>query len=124
VPDFDALTPVSTGRTAGLNPQVAGLTNDFGIRFTGYISVPADGQYTFSLTDDSGAQLWLHEVHLIDDDFNHDGAEVSARVYLQAGWHPLRVFYRHGVGPQHLDLEYSGPGISKQPIPLWGLNGG
>jgi len=124
VPDFDALNPVSTGRTAGLNPRVAGLTNDFGIRFTGYISVPADGQYTFSLEDDSGAQLWLHEVHLIDDDFKHDGAAVSARVYLQAGWHPLRLFYRHGVGPQRLTLEYSGPGMAKQPIALWGMPGG
>jgi len=78
--------------------------------------VPADGRYAFYLKDDSGAQLWLHEVHLIDDDFKHTGAEVSGTILLQAGWHPLRLFYRHAPGTPVLRLEYEGPGLARKPV--------
>jgi len=118
VPDLDALTPVSTGQVAGLDLGVASPTNDFGVSYKGYITVPADGRYTFYLQDDSGAQLWLHEIHLIDDDFNHTGAEVSSSVLLKAGLHPIRLFYRHAAGSTNLSLQYSGPNLPKQPVPV------
>ena len=118
VPDFDALTSVATGKAAGLDVSVASQKNNFGVSFKGYIRVPADGKYTFHLADDSGAQLWLHEIHLIDDDFNHTGGEVSATIFLKAGLHPLRLFYRHGSGATNLSLKYSGPDLAKQSVPL------
>ncbi len=118
VPDFDALTAATTGKAAGLDTNPGGSADNFGISFKGYLRVPADGRYTFYLMDDSGAQLWLHEIHLIDDDFNHTGKEVSATVLLKAGWHPLRLFYRHGSGTAGLSLQYSGPNLTKQVVPL------
>jgi len=118
VPDFDALTAVSTGKMAGLLTSISAPTNNFGISYRGYLLVPADGQYTFYLTDDSGAELWLHEVHVIDDDFTHTGAEVASSILLKAGLHPIRLFYRHASGTNNLNLKYSGPGIAKQPVPL------
>jgi len=118
VPDLDALTAVSTGRVSGLDFSVAPSADNFGLSFKGYITIPADGQYTFYLQEDSGAQLWLHDVHVIDDDFNHDGSEVSGTVLLKAGLHPLRLFYRHGTGTNNLTLKYSGPNLSKQTVPV------
>jgi hypothetical protein len=84
--------------------------------------VPTDGDYTFYVQSDSGAEMWLHEAHLIDDDFNHNGAEVSASIRLAAGLHPIRLFYRHKPCEAKLALEYSGPGIAKQPVPLAALS--
>jgi hypothetical protein len=118
VPDFDALTPVSTGTCAGLDLGILPGGGEGGISFKGYIRVPADGDYTFYEQSDSGAEMWLHEAHVIDDDFVHTGAEVSASIRLAAGWHPIRLFYRHQPGAPKLTLEYSGPGIEKQPVPL------
>jgi arylsulfatase A-like enzyme len=121
VPDFDALTPISGGQCSGLtiprdrlklSEETAG-----GIAFKGFIKVPADGDYTFYLQSDSGAEMWLHEAHVIDDDFNHDGREVSASIRLAAGVHPFRLFYRHKPGQAKLSLKYSGPGIEKQVVP-------
>ena len=60
VPDFDALTASATGKVAGLDVSVAAQANNFGISYKGYILIPADGTYTFYLTDDAGAQLCLH----------------------------------------------------------------
>ena len=122
VPDFDALTPDAKGKVVGLDPGVAGQSDDFGISYQGYLRVPTDGQYTFYLTDDSGAQLWLHEIHLIDDDFNHTGKEVASTVLLKASLHPLRLFYRHVSGIAHLSLEYSGPNLARQAVPLAALS--
>ncbi len=118
VPDFDALSPVAKTTRAGLQVDGQNAAAQFGVAFNGYIRVPADGQYTFYLTSDSGAQMWLHEAHVIDDDFNHTGAEVSAAIRLQAGLHPLRLFYRHTSGSCHLELKYSGPGLEEQPVPV------
>jgi arylsulfatase A-like enzyme len=117
VPDFDAWKPVSTGKSAGLDTTHLPLGGEAGLRFTGFIEVPQEGDYTFFLRSDSGAQMWLHEAHLIDDDFNHNGGEVSASIRLAAGRHPLRLFYRHKPGNVCLLLKYSGPGLEKQRVP-------
>ena len=119
VPDLDALQPVRTTEPHGFDlapPDAAG--RPFATRFTGSIDVPATGPYTFWLTTDAGAEFWLNEGHLIDDDFTHTaGATAPAQVILAAGTHPFRLFYRHKAGPPALRLEYAGPGIARQPIP-------
>jgi hypothetical protein len=117
VPDFDTLKPVRTGRATGLDLSVQTRREQIGIKFNGFLKAPADGAYTFYLTSDAGADLWLHDAHVIDDDFNRDGSVVSASILLKAGLHPIRVFYRHGAGRSKLELEYAGPGISRQPVP-------
>jgi hypothetical protein len=118
VPDFDALQSVATGKSAGLDLGVLSVVNGAGASFKGYIHVPTDGSYVFSLQSDSGAQMWIDESHVIDDDFNHTGAEVSGAIRLKAGLHPFRIFYRHKSGAPKLALTYSGPQIEKQPVPL------
>jgi arylsulfatase A-like enzyme len=117
VPDFDALTPAAAGKASGLDLSLLAAKNGTGMSFKGFINIPADGDYTFSLQSDSGAQMWIHEAHVIDDDFNHTGKEISASIRLQAGLHPIRIFYRHKSGTPKLSLQYAGPGLEKQPVP-------
>lgn len=118
VPNFDALSAVSTGRVAGLSLGVRPRDTHFGLKFTGYIEVVLDGLYTFRLASDSGAVLRIHEARVIDDDFDHDGSERSATIRLQAGRHPFRLCYRHESGPLALQLKIAGPGLSEQAVPL------
>jgi hypothetical protein len=117
VPDFDALQAYTHKTVNGLDLPSLALTDDVGVKFSGYLKLPADGNYTFWLSDDDGAQFWLHEAHVLDDDFNHDGSAVSGSILLQAGLHPFRLFYRHGHGQQTLKLEIEGPGLPRQVIP-------
>ena len=109
---------VATGKSPGLDLGVLNVVNGSGVSFKGYVQVPTDGSYVFSLQSDSGAQMWIHEAHVIDDDFNHTGSEVSGAIRLKAGLHPFRIFYRHKSGPPKLTLAYAGPHIEKQPVPL------
>ena len=117
VPDFDTLTPVREGRASGLDLSVLTRETDVGIRFSGFIGVPEDGNYTFRLTSDAGAQMWVHNAHLIDDDFKHSDTGVTASILLKAGRHPFRIFYRHTTGKPLLKLEYAAPDATMQPIP-------
>jgi hypothetical protein len=92
-----------------------------GALFEGYFRAPADGEYTFVARSDGGTELFLHDCRVIDDDFARTGGPVTGTIRLAAGWHPLRVYYRHGQNDRSLALEYSGPGISRQPIPATAL---
>ena len=118
VPDFSALTPAAYGTAPRLDVNVGAAAKDCGLFFTGYLTVPADGDYTFTLTTDTAALLRLHDATVIDADFGHQrGTEKAAKIRLQAGSHPFRLAYVHSgnVAPL-LRLEWSGPGFARQPI--------
>lgn len=56
---FSSLTQKRTGTTDQISLRVANETSNFGILFSGYIKIAADGEYTFHLTSDDGAVMWL-----------------------------------------------------------------
>ncbi len=118
VPDTAMLTAAASGQTAGLNLAVRTRDTNYAIAYSGYIRIKTDGRYTFYLNTDAGAELRLHGATVIDDDFSHTNAEVSGSILLKAGMHPILLTYRHGTGTNALSLQYSGPQITKQPVPL------
>ncbi|MCB1127952.1 MAG: sulfatase-like hydrolase/transferase, partial [Verrucomicrobiae bacterium] len=119
VPDFDGLTPAASGETTSPDISVRTRDDDIGIEFTGYLDVPATGDYTFYLNADTGAFLRLHQMQVIDADFGYTGSgERSSTVKLEAGLHPFTLGYRRGTGgTPALSLSWSGPSIAKQAIP-------
>ncbi|MES2983081.1 MAG: sulfatase-like hydrolase/transferase [Verrucomicrobiota bacterium] len=119
LPKLQDLTPVSTGDIARPDLSVLPDSDDVGLLFTGYLSIPTDGAYTFYLNADTGAYLRIHEASVIDADFGYPGStEESGTIRLKAGKHPFRLYYRHGgVGTPALSLQWSGPGITKTSVP-------
>ncbi|MGB8356886.1 MAG: sulfatase-like hydrolase/transferase [Chthoniobacteraceae bacterium] len=119
VPKLEFLTPDKSG--TGAAPDVAQLPrkSDAAMLYSGYISAPADGDYTFYLTADAGALLRIHAATVIDADFGFvPNKEYSAVIRLKAGLHPFRLYYNHNTaGNPVLGLQWSGPGIEKQPVP-------
>ena len=116
-PDFSAMRPSKTDRSAGLViPNDAG--GEFGTQFTGYITVPADGEYTFTAASDSAIHLWIHDAQVLDVEKPSAGHAAVAHVRLRAGLHPFRLAYRHDQStPPLLALNYAGPNLAEQPIP-------
>jgi hypothetical protein len=120
VPDFVGRVPTASGDTTPMNLGIRTRNNDIGLSFQGYLQVPADGDYTFFLSTDTGAFVRLHDAQLIDADFGYAaGTEKSSGVIpLKAGLHPIRIHYRHATAASHtLTIEWQGPGIAKQAIP-------
>ncbi|WP_338288114.1 sulfatase-like hydrolase/transferase [Luteolibacter sp. LG18] len=117
VPKFDSVVPVKAGVSA--RPEVAALTKqeDAGVLWSGFIQVPADGEYTFHCKADSGVVLRVHEATVIDGGFGSKAVDAEGRILLKAGPHAFRLYYTHGSGKPALDFEWSGPGIARQPVP-------
>lgn len=124
VPETAYLSPIASGESTGFDLSKRTQNDHIALEFTGFIEVPAAGEYTFRMTADSsvstnasGAMLWIHDAHIIDDDFNHNGSAKTGKMRLAAGNHPIRVLYKHATGSHDLNLQYSGPGIPLQTVP-------
>ncbi|AKQ46162.1 sulfatase [Rufibacter radiotolerans] len=118
VPEITSLQATATGQTPQPMGDV-GKPNQNLLFFQGYINAPADGTYTFYLTTDGGALLRLHEATVLDADYGYKvGQEIKGELHLKAGLHPVRLYYTRQPGSTAgLDLQWSGPGISKSKLP-------
>ena len=58
LPDFNTLVPVSTGHTAQFDLTVPHQEDNFQLKFSGSITLPTTGTYTFYTTSDDGSKLY------------------------------------------------------------------
>jgi len=113
-----ALQANSSGVVPGIIMEVPQRTepDDFALRFTGNLTVPQSGNYTFSIASDDGSRVYLDGELLIDNDGLHGMVEKSASVDLTAGLHRMVVTYFDNGGGDGLRLTWSGPEFKKQKI--------
>jgi hypothetical protein len=107
LPDFRTLTPVRQGTCQRVEVSVVEARPSGGVAFNGFFHAPRDGEYTFTITSDTGAMLFLHDIRVIDEPMKHAAGTFSGSVRLKAGWHPLRLYYRH-AGGQKPELKLTG----------------
>ena len=119
VPDVAILTPSETGTSDRPNTTVNNKADFQTLFFTGYIKIPADGEYTFFLNTDQGAFLRIHDAAVIDADFGYtSGTERKGAINLKAGLHPFKLYYTNKTGIKPLlNFQWSSSSISKQPVP-------
>ncbi|MCX5632179.1 MAG: PA14 domain-containing protein [Phycisphaerae bacterium] len=118
LPDFDSLTPTATGTAHNFDIGLRQQDNNFAFRFTGYIEVPADGNYTFYTNSDDGSKLYINNSLVVDNDGLHTMQERSGIVSLAAGKHLIVVTYFEKIDSQDLIVSFAGPGISKKQVPV------
>lgn len=124
VPDIE---PMKASRQGVVPVPGAGPSLPKGaVLYSGFIDVPRDGMYTFYLRTGSAALLRIHEATVVDADYGYtSGSERSGTVRLKAGLHPFRLYHtiKGSSGPA-VELQWSGDGISKQPVPAAHLKHG
>ena len=117
VADFDKLSAKAAGDTLELTAKLAQRGESFGLRFTGLIEVPADGDYTFWTQSDDGSALDVDGQRIVDNDGDHAPVERSGKVKLTKGLHGFEVrFYQNGAGFE-FKVRWAGPGFARQAIP-------
>ncbi|MEO8765341.1 MAG: PA14 domain-containing protein [Ginsengibacter sp.] len=117
LPDFSNSNPLKTGQSDGFDISHAKRSVAFAFSFTGFIEVPADGEYTFYTTSDDGSNLSIDNVPVVNNDGLHSARERSGIIGLEAGKHAISVSYFQQGGGHILGVSYSGPGVNKQAIP-------
>lgn len=100
--DYQADTP---------DPRVP--ADGFCVRWTGYLQVEVEGDYTFYLTTDDGSRTWIDGVQVIDNWGHHAPVEKTATVRLKKGEHHIRVDYYEDYGWASAHLEWSGPSAAR-----------
>ncbi len=110
VDQLASTTPRSTGISRSVSLEAAKRDELFGLFFTGYLSAPTDGIYTFSLTSDDGARLMIGDQVVVDNDGIHGVSQQSGMIGLAEGLHPLtvRYFQRHGESELTLEARLEG----------------
>ncbi|CAJ35771.1 PA14 domain-containing protein [Methanocella arvoryzae] len=64
------------------------------IIWTGYVAIPAEGTYTFTLDSAGGSWLWIDGRQIVANPGNHPRASVSSLpVQLSAGLHRIKARY-------------------------------
>ncbi len=119
-----------TPKASGIVPQIVinvpqrKQPDRFSLRFSGFITVPRTGKYTFFSNSDDGSRIYVANKEVVNNDGNHGPIEKSGTITLPAGSHPLLVTYFDSGGGDALSIKWSGPGIKKQAIPAAQLSVG
>jgi hypothetical protein len=104
-------------------PELEGLQpvfpeDQFQVRWTGTVTAPTTGLYTFYTRSDDGARLWLSGLLAIDDWVSHPVQENQVTVLLVGGIPvDLRLDYFEGGVDAAISLSWAGPNIPKQLVP-------
>lgn len=117
LPNFDHYTPEYTGISSGLDITHRDTSSHYAFQFTGILEVQTTGTYTFYLTSDDGSQLLIDGTQVINNDGLHAAHTEQGSVGLNSGIHEIQVEFFERTGHEVLQLEWSGPGISREDVP-------
>lgn len=117
LPDFTQLTAESRTTTATIGLPKGPSTEYQARVLDGFLSIPADGFYTFELTSDDGSELFLHGESIIDHGGLHGTTAKSGTMALAQGLHPIRVEWFNKTGGATLGLRLAQDGNPIMEIP-------
>ncbi|MBI5914183.1 MAG: alpha-L-fucosidase [Bacteroidetes bacterium] len=118
MPDFDRMKSLKTSSVKNFDRSAKNkLGEQFGFEFRGFIKVPEDGIYTFSIASDDGSLLYLNNQVVVDNDGQHGMVEKSGTAALKAGYHEIIVRYFEATGGDDLKVMWASEKFDKQPIP-------
>ena len=129
MPALVGLTPDRVTRVTALNLRnpdgifgvdplgIPPIAPDYAARYTGWLTVPVAGSYTFFLGADEGARLRVGGVVIADvPGGQHRYQEVPATVDLQAAPVPIDLVFYESVGSAELQLSWAPPNSERQVI--------
>jgi len=116
-PSFDSVKPAATGVTDSFDLRLCRRQENVGLRFSGFLRIPAPGNYTLTSTSDDGSQVFVDGKLLVDNGGEHSAVEREGTASLAAGDHALVVTWFNAGGESSLKVTWRGPGLSKQEIP-------
>lgn len=117
IPELSKVDPLASGVVKNFNLSSRHRDDYFAFVFTGYITIPESGLYTFYTASDDGSKLYIDGYEVVNNDGAHGVVEASGSIPLAAGLHKIRVHFFEVGGGEVLDVYLKGPNVSKQKIP-------
>lgn len=117
VDQMSNMTVKSSGVLPGFDISQAPAEDHFGYIFEGYIDIPVKGIYRFYTHSDDGSQLFIDGRLVVDNDGGHSARRREGKIALEAGLHPIKLYYFEDYMGQELEVGISSLEIVEQPIP-------
>ncbi|MEM6631156.1 MAG: PA14 domain-containing protein [Bacteroidota bacterium] len=95
-----------------------GDSDQYAIRYMGYMWIETEGSYTFYTSSDDGSKLTIDGTDIVTNDGIHPVEEQSGSATLASGIHSIEVLFFENTGGEELTVQYEGPSISKQNLPF------
>ena len=90
----------------------------FGYIFTGYLDVPEEGIWSFSLLSDDGAILEMDGKLVVNNDGSHSAIATTGRIPLRKGLHSYRLVYLEDYEDQALAWAWKAENADRfSPVP-------
>jgi PKD repeat protein len=86
--------------------DMVGRQDNFSVTWDGYLLVPSEADYSFTLTSDDGSWLWIDEVQLINNGGLHSSTAITRSTHLLAGYHHIVVKMYENTGVAVATLTY------------------
>ncbi len=116
LPDFSQLTPKDSGETTDFSVAASPRKDSFGLRFSGFLQIPADAEYRFHLSSDDGSKLLIDGSVVVENDGVHAPGFRSGTANLKAGPHEVVVEFFEAQGGEELTVDIEGPNLPRQPM--------
>ncbi len=113
IPDFDSLTPNSSGTTDRFSIEGFESQPAVAFRWRGVINIPRDGVYRFILGSDDGSRLTLAGAVVVDNDFLQAYTERTGSAFLLKGQYPFEIGYFDAGGARGFGAFVTGPGMER-----------
>ncbi|WP_426667956.1 family 20 glycosylhydrolase [Mucilaginibacter sp. McL0603] len=111
---FKDAAVVDSGVAKSFNPLLLKKNNPaFGVIYTGYIRIDADGLYQFSTRSDDGSVLAIDDQPIVNNDGKHPIAEQGGAIALQKGYHKFTLKYFDSGSISALRVYMTVPGKPK-----------
>jgi hypothetical protein len=97
LPDFDTLTAADRLVVERPRFDLPGRPEAYALRFTGFLLVPREGEYTFRLCSDDGSMLLLGNEVVANNDGWHPPSTVVGKFHLNRGGRMPAVIVGHDL---------------------------
>jgi hypothetical protein len=129
-PKFEELTTVASGIAPKLDLALRLRDEDYALVFEGFIAIPADGGYSFTLLSKDGGELAIGgavvatsptPVAQVCGSVGNMVQAARGSIGLKAGLHAVRIAITETEGPYGFDLRWEGPGLTLSDVPAAAL---
>ena len=124
VPDFTRIDPMINYSNSNNQPWPglsSSFADEFSSRHTGYVRIDIAGNYTFYVNSDDGSKLWINNQIVVENIGTHAIREESGTIYLEPGYHSLRLEFFENFGWAGLELKWESNIFTKQYVPQGSL---
>ena len=120
LPDLHEYTPTLTRTVTSFSlDELARRDEHFGALFHGKLNVPEDGEYTFTVVSDDGAEIRIDEQVIVSDRMKHPPREATGEpIAMKAGSYAFELHHFQDKRTRALELYYSVDGGPRLAVPF------